>query len=891
MTEIEPTKTTIPHSDLKFFENFAFNTAKVSSSPLCRRLIRAPPAARAFHSSSPRPFPITGFHRSKPIHSKKALYKSAIDFEKAKLGQKRHWKARIGTTFSRARAKLIQEDVDWRYRLNPKLKQDWSDYVEDLQSGTIELDQEWGAREEWLIRREGERKRSIHGLTTEQKELVGLWKRGIIPFEGDLKDPERRKKWGLPVHTAAAGSLKEMVEGSSETEGLNDEYLDEGRKPLPGTLKDMMQSSPEQDARKDEFTDGGHQKDEDSELLDLWNKDFKFPPRPIDQPPEDHTFQSREQIQHHISQTLATTTPADRAYKPYVPLSRLPAQTTPEDYQTTERVYGGNSPRARADVRAQQKEREEMEELSGIRVPSRTEFLEKLRKVRENEQVKERTPEEAMESPSLRGILRVASSERLGQVIDTMQEHRRESSPSSQPSEIMPAQSKISLTLERITRLLNVLDNPQDQLKCIHVAGTNGKGSVCTYLTSSLIASGLRTGQFTSPHLLDRWDCITLNQSPIPAATFHALESEILALNTKHAFEATSFEILTAVAFTYFAREKVDVAVIETGMGGRLDATNVIKQPLVSVITSIALDHARFLGHDITEIAAHKAGIIKPNCPVVVTPQRSHVHEIFVKKAAEEKAPFHSALGFWRNAAQQRYFVENVVFQDADPRSTPMLGVVPGIAGGEQGGNIACAVKALSLLRERWGGITEEAVQRGIASAKLAGRMEWVHLDVVEGRVPMLVDGAHNPASLTALATFVKPLRGNAERPVVWLVAFSGERDVDACMARFIREGDSVAAVEIGPVDGMEWVKPVSSDLVATEARFLTKDYLAEDMALVEKERITSFGRDLEGALRWCVREAKEREGVFVATGSLYLVSDIYRLKRDKPQLFRQSSL
>lgn len=863
----------------------------MSSSPLCRRLVRAPPAARGFHSSSPRPFPITGFHRGQQIHSKKALYKSAVDFEKAKLGQKRHWKARIGTTYSRARAKLIQEDVDWRYRLNPKLKDNWREYVEDLQAGAVELDTDWGAKEEWLARRRRPGNQSSHRRTSVREELLGLWKRGICPEEEDLKDPELRKRWGLPVQTPAAGSLQEMMEGSSETDGLGDESLEGGRKHLPGTLEDMMKSSTEQDEREDEFTNEGRKNDDETEQLDLWSKDFKFPPRPIDQPPEDHAFKTREQIQQHISQTLDTTTPGDRAYKPYAAFSRPHPQTNPEDYQTTERVYGGNSPRARADVRAQQKEREEMDELSGVKVPSRTEFLEKLRKVRENEQVRERTPEEAMESPSLRGILRVASSERLGQVIDTMQEHRAESSPTSQPTEIMPAQPKISFTLERITRLLNALDNPQDQLKCIHVAGTNGKGSVCTYLTSSLIASGLRTGQFTSPHLIDRWDCITINQTPIPGTTFHTLESEILALNTKHAFEATSFEILTAVAFTYFAREKVDIAVIETGMGGRLDATNVIKQPLVSVITSIALDHARFLGHDITEIAAHKAGIIKPGCPVVVTPQRSHVHEIFVKKAAEVNAPFHSALGFWRNAAQQRYFVENVVFQDHDPRSTPMLGVVPGIAGGEQGGNIACAVKALSLLRERWAGITEEAVQRGIASAKLAGRMDWVHLDVAEGRVPMLVDGAHNPASLTALETFVKPLRGSAGRPVVWLVAFSGERDVDVCMARFIREGDSVAAVEIGRVDGMEWVKPVPADSVVTEARFLTKDYLAEDMAAVEQERITSFGRDLEGALRWCVREAKEREGVFVATGSLYLVSDIYRLKRDKPQLFRQSSL
>lgn len=232
--------------------------------------------------------------------------------------------------------------------------------------------------------------------------------------------------------------------------------------------------------------------------------------------------------------------------------------------------------------------------------------------------------------------------------------------------------------------------------------------------------------------------------------------------------------------------------------------------------------------------------------------------------------------------------MENVVFQDADPRSTPMLGVVPGIAGREQGANIACAVKALSLLREAFPKITEESVQRGIAKAHMPGRMEWIHFEVEEGKVSMLLDGAHNPASLQALAAFVKPLRRETS-PVVWLVGFSRGRDVDSCMARFIQEGDSVACVEIGPVDGMEWVKPVDPAVIETEARYLTKEYFSE--GLEETERIMKFGRDLEGAIRWCVRETKAREGVFVATGSLYLVSDIYRLKRDKPHLLRQTYL
>ena len=817
------------------------------------------------------------------VHPKKALYKSALDWEKAKHGLKRHWKERIGTTYDRTRARLIQEDKDWRSRLNPNFRESWHRYVERLQVGSDQLEEDWGSTGKWLQSEDQKRPR----FSVDQQELIDLWKRGITPTAAQLKDPECRKKWGLHTAEAVAESLEEAAEGASI---------------------DWDDSAEEFDARN---TPNNL---DSPEPIDLWKQDFDT--TALEETPRDL---KREKLFRRGSETkqelfrASAGTGVDRKDAPYLPVrgnNHKARQRRQLHFanEPVERAYGGNSARVRALDRTRQREREQSEELSGIKVSSRMEFLQKLRTARdEGEQVKDRTPEEVTESLATTRSRRAArsSSERLDEFLDTLQEHRRsEQRAPSRPSSpkatntksaklsstkgLVDARPKISLTLERITRLLDVLGNPQDTLKCIHVAGTNGKGSVCAYLTNSLMASGFLTGQFVSPHLIDRWDCITINEQPIPQKEFLALEEEVLRHNTENNFEATSFEALTSIAFTYFARKKVDIAVIETGMGGRLDATNVIKNPLISIITSIALDHAAFLGDDITEIASHKAGIIKPACPVVVSPQRSHVHEIFVEKAKNVQAPFHSALGFWRNSSHQRYFVEDVLFQDVDPLSTPMLGVIPGIAGAEQGRNIACAVKALSLLHKQFPQITEDAVQRGVAKAHLPGRMEWIHLESQEGKVPMLLDGAHNPASLSGLSEFVKTLRGDTT-PVVWLVGFSRGRNIESCMSHFIREEDSVACVEFGPVDGMGWVRPVDQDEIEREAQFLTKDYFAEELG--NPERIAKFGRNLEAAIRWGVKEAKKRNGVFVATGSLYLVSDIYRLKRDKPQLFGQTAL
>ena len=173
----------------------------------------------------------------------------------------------------------------------------------------------------------------------------------------------------------------------------------------------------------------------------------------------------------------------------------------------------------------------------------------------------------------------------------------------------------VHLGLERIERLLANLGNPNQRVPIIHVAGTNGKGSVCAYLSSVLTQAGYRVGRYTSPHLVDWTERICLNEQPISAPALEKVVRQVQQAIQPGTNIPTQFEVITAAAWLYFAQANVDVAVIEVGLGGRLDATNVCSQPLVTIITSISREHWQHLGPTLADIAREKAGILKPNCP------------------------------------------------------------------------------------------------------------------------------------------------------------------------------------------------------------------------------------------------------------------------------------
>jgi len=270
----------------------------------------------------------------------------------------------------------------------------------------------------------------------------------------------------------------------------------------------------------------------------------------------------------------------------------------------------------------------------------------------------------------------------------------------------------VDLSLDRISLALERLGNPQDSLKCIHVAGTNGKGSTCAMLSAILSEAGYKVGLYTSPHILEYTERIKINNVEISQDIFASLLEEINNLNIK----LTEFETLTAIMFLYFNRNNVDIVVLETGMGGRFDATNVIKENICSIITQIDLDHTDRLGKTRDEIAFEKAGIIKPNCPIIT----SMGYEIIKDKADE----LNSLLLFTSPFVQQD-FVQAL-----------------SLKGLHQVENLALVITAINYLFKD---INDETIKKGLMKVKNPCRFEYFP------EKNLIIDASHNPNGIRAL--------------------------------------------------------------------------------------------------------------------------------------------
>jgi dihydrofolate synthase / folylpolyglutamate synthase len=330
----------------------------------------------------------------------------------------------------------------------------------------------------------------------------------------------------------------------------------------------------------------------------------------------------------------------------------------------------------------------------------------------------------------------------------------------------------ISLGLERISAILDELDRPERGLRGALVGGTNGKGSVVAMVRSVLQAAGLHIGTMPKPHLVAYRERIALDGQPIAEADFAAAVNRVLpAVDrvTKRLGPPTEFETLTAAAFVELARRDVDLAVVEVGMGGRLDATNVL-DPGVAVITNVQKDHERFLGSTLAAIGREKAAIIKPG-DLAVTGATGRGLAPIVDRCARLGVPLRLA---GRDRPYDARLVESawdgIVVDVATPRGS-LDGLRVGLLGGHQAGNAAVALAALDALREdgeRRGaplsGLDEAAIRRGMASARWPGRLEYLP-DTRYG--PLLLDGAHNPAGARALARALEELEVD-EMPLVF---------------------------------------------------------------------------------------------------------------------------
>jgi dihydrofolate synthase/folylpolyglutamate synthase len=336
------------------------------------------------------------------------------------------------------------------------------------------------------------------------------------------------------------------------------------------------------------------------------------------------------------------------------------------------------------------------------------------------------------------------------------------------------------LGLQRIARLLGQIGNPHQYFRCLHVAGTNGKGSTTAFIASILESAGFKTGRYTSPHLEVFEERISINGEPMGRDDLAAQVSRLSRLTGDSVAEdqrATFFEFVTALAFEYFRAREVDLAVLEVGLGGRLDATNVIEPPLVAVITSIGLDHMEYLGDTLPAIAAEKAGILKAGSLAVTAARDPGAREVIRRTAADRRVDLWTVASTtaadgadvrWRKHSSS---VEGQVFDLFLPDGE-YAGLEIALAGDHQLENAACAVAAIHRLRATGRRIPEAAIRQGLAQARWPGRFE-----IIRRRPWVILDGAHNPQGAAVLRQTLETVLPGV-RPVMVLGAM-GDKDID----------------------------------------------------------------------------------------------------------------
>jgi dihydrofolate synthase/folylpolyglutamate synthase len=335
----------------------------------------------------------------------------------------------------------------------------------------------------------------------------------------------------------------------------------------------------------------------------------------------------------------------------------------------------------------------------------------------------------------------------------------------------------IKLGLENPLKLLSLFGNPHDSFKSIHIAGTNGKGSTASMLASMLKHAGFKVGLFTSPHLVSFTERIRINDEEI-------LEEEVVALAEEIKEKAgsinpTFFEVVTVMAFVYFKRKNVDWAVIETGMGGRLDATNVIK-PQVSIITSISYDHKEFLGESIEEIAGEKAGIIKEGVPVVTAPQEPPAMDVIIKRAEEMHSKVHMfEKDFSADIKKHEPF--KVLF-DYSSETLSISEIVVPLSGEYQAVNASLAIRAFELISKR---DIESIVKTGLRSLRWQGRLELIAENI-------LIDGAHNPTAARELANTLRTDFLKDGRKLVLIMGVMADKDIKGILSPLLPLADEV---------------------------------------------------------------------------------------------------
>lgn len=387
----------------------------------------------------------------------------------------------------------------------------------------------------------------------------------------------------------------------------------------------------------------------------------------------------------------------------------------------------------------------------------------------------------------------------------------------------------ICLGLERTLAVLKILGNPQDKIKIVHIAGTNGKGSTAAILANILKCAGYKTGLYTSPHLIEYTERIKINGEEILKKDFAEYINEICLIADKHDIRLTEFEILTICAYKYFYDKKVDIAVIETGLGGRFDATNVCKKPLLSVITSISFDHTDRLGKTIEQIAFEKAGIIKEKSTVIT--EISNKGFKVIKQTAEEKK---AKLIVVANYVEMNFKdgVNYAVIQDKK-YEFPLLGLY-------QKSNLSLVMKALEYFK-----VSQKALEEGLKTAHWSARLEYIK------QKNLIIDGAHNPDGANELKKSLD-------------YYFRGQKRTFIYSTLNTKDYEKIAEILFNPDDTVYFYEFDNKNAISYD-EFTQKVNFIKNIKMFnpeELENIMNYG------------------GLKIVTGSLYMIGSLYsRLK------------
>lgn len=398
-------------------------------------------------------------------------------------------------------------------------------------------------------------------------------------------------------------------------------------------------------------------------------------------------------------------------------------------------------------------------------------------------------------------------------------------------------QTVINLRLDRVLKLLSFLKSPQNGMKYIQVAGTNAKGSVCAFLQTALTKSGRRTGKYISPNLIKVNERITVDNEEISDSDLNRLlgiiEKEADRVYDEIGEHPTQFEIWTAIAFMYFKEKNCDIVILETGLGGRFDATNVVSENVMSIITRIDLDHTEYLGDTLSKIAFEKCGIIKKNAVTVTANQEASALAVIKERAKEENSRLIIAPDVPKT--DKKHIYEKYVYNGEE--------IFLGLGGIHQLENASIAVSALEALD-----IPKDCIAYGLKNAKNPARFE-----LLEEKPPVIFDGGHNPNGVGSLIKSLERYYGGEK--AVFICAFMKDKDIEGCL-KLIKE----KAAEILFV------------CVENNERSAKKEQLTE---IADKLGIkNSFFCDVKDALSY----AKKERRLTVICGSLYLYKDIKKV-------------